>query len=231
MAGVFETIRVRGGQIPFLERHLARLRDACAASGAGTVGDGLARRIQDAAKAPDMVIRVVIEDGRTRIETRVAPAAAPMRIVFSGTPYRPYPHKSTDRAVFDQARLRVVPYRADEVILLADGGVLAEGCIASVFFWLGPALCTPALDLGILPGIGRARLIELAESLGIRVQEGHFTRAEAQGLPMFMVNSVRGIMETTRHGDRRSPVGDDRMRKLADRFWAAAPVETGTSRV
>jgi len=231
MAGVFETIRVRGGQMPFLERHLARLREACAALDAGAVDEALGARIQESVKAPDMVIRVTIEEGQERVETRAAPPAEPMRVVFSGTAHQPYPWKSTDRAVFDRARGRVVPYRADEVILLAEGGVIAEGCISSVFFWLGTTLCTPSLDLGILPGIGRARLIELARSLGIPVQQGLFTKAEAQGLPLFLVNSVRGIMETTRHGDRRSPVGDDRTSKLADRFWTEAPVETGPSRV
>jgi 4-amino-4-deoxychorismate lyase len=231
MAGVFETIRVRDGQIPFLERHLARLREGCDALDAGRADDGLAARIHGAIKAPEMVIRVTIEDGEERIETRAAPPAQPMRIVFSGTQHEAYPYKSTDRAVFDRARARVVPYRADEAILLGQDGVLAEGCITSVFFWLGATLCTPSLDLGILPGVGRARLIELARSLKISVQEGRFTMAETQGLPLFLVNSVRGIIETTRHGDRHSPVGDDRTRKLADRFWAEAPVETGPSRV
>lgn len=230
MIGVFETMRVRGGQIPFLDRHLARLREACAALGIRPPDADLASRIQDAARASDMVIRVTLEDGE-RIETRALPAPGPMRTVFSGTIHEPYPHKTTQRHIFDRARSRVVPYRADEAILLTRDGVLTEGCITSVFFWLGSTLCTPSLDLGILPGIGRARLLEMASGLGIAVQEGHFTKAEVQGLPVFLVNSVRGIIDTAQHGDWRSPRGDDRTARLAERFWSEAAVETGPSRV
>jgi len=143
---------------------------------------------------------------------------APMRIVFSGTRHEPYPHKTTDRGVFDRARSRVVPFRADEALLFAQGGVLAEGCVTSVFFWLGEVLCTPALDVGILPGIGRARVIELARGRKIEVREGHFTRPEIEGLPVFLANAVRGVMETAVHGDWRS-TPDDRTRTLAAGFW------------
>lgn len=223
---LFETIRIRDGRIAFLDQHLARLEASCNALGIDRPAPGLGDRINAMVKAPDMVVRVTL-DGSERIESRPVPAESTVRTVFSGTTHRAYPHKTTDRAVFDQARARVVPYRADEVILLTETGALAEGCISNVFFWLGSTLCTPALDLGILPGVGRARVLELAAGRGIPVQEGHFTKAEVQGLPLFLVNSVRGIMETTRHGDWRSPKGDDRTRLLADGFWGPVEAQAG----
>ena len=218
MSGIFETIRVRAGVAPFLERHLARLTASAAALGRGGPEPDLARRILARAGSADTVVRVTLTDRGERIEPRAVPAEGPMRIVFSGTRHEPYPHKTTDREVFDRARSRVVPYRADEVLLLSEDGVLAEGCVTSIFFWLGGELGTPSLDLGILPGIGRGRIIELAGKLGIPVREGHFRRAEVEGLPLLLVNAVRGVIDTALH-DLRGLSGDDRTRRLAEAFW------------
>ena len=218
MSGLFETIRVRGGRAPFLPQHLARLTASAQALGRPGPEPGFADRILARGGDGDMVVRATLSERGERIEPRAVPPDAPMRIVFSGTRHEPYPHKTTDRETFDRARSRVVPYRADEVILLTGEGVLAEGCVTNLFFWLGSELCTPSLDLGILPGIGRARVLEIAAARGIAVKEGHVRRAEVEGLPLFLVNAVRGIVETTQHG-RSGEVGDDRTRPLAQAFW------------
>jgi branched-chain amino acid aminotransferase len=218
VSGLFETIRVRAGRAPFLERHLARMAASTAALGRPGPEPGLAQRVLARGGDGDMVVRATLSDRGERIEPRPVPPEAPMRIVFSGTRHEPYPHKTTDREMFDRARSRVVPYRADEVILLTGDGILAEGCVTNVFFWLGSELCTPSLDLGILPGIGRSRVLQLAAERGIHVREGHFRRAEVEGLPLFLVNAVRGIVETTRHG-QSGQLGDDRTRPLAEAFW------------
>jgi branched-subunit amino acid aminotransferase/4-amino-4-deoxychorismate lyase len=218
VTGLFETIRVRGGAIPFLERHVKRLTASSQALGRTGPAPGVEQRILAHAAAGEIVVRLALGARGERIETRPVPEPGPMRIVFSGTRYEPYPHKTTDRAVFDRARGRVVPYRADEVILLTGDGFLAEGCVTSVFFWLGQELCTPALDIGILPSIGRARVLELACALGLPVREGRFTRGEVEGLPLFLVNSVRGVVEAAFHG-AYGHAADDRTRRLAAAFW------------
>lgn len=218
MIGLFETIRVRKGQVPFLEAHVARLEQSLAALGQPAPSAGLAERVRRHRDAGDVVVRVTLDARGERVETRPVPPGDPMRIVFSGTAHEPYPHKRTKRDVFDRARARVVPYRADEVILLTRDGSLAEGCISSVFFWMGGELCTPSLDLGILPGVGRSRLIRLAAELGIPVREDRFPKAMVEGLPLFLVNSVRGVVDIAFHQDWRRPP-DDRTRRLADQFW------------
>ena len=218
MPGLFETIRVRQGGVPLLAQHLARLEASCAALRLTAPSPGLAERVLAHAAAGELVVRVTLGERGERIETRPVPPDDAMRIVFSGTRHEPYPHKTTDRDVFERARARVVPYRAEEAILLTGDGLLAEGCVSSVAFWLGDALCTPALDLGILPGIGRARILALARERRIAVREGHFSRSEVEGLPLFLVNSVRGVVETTVHA-QRPPLRDDRTSHLAARFW------------
>ena len=217
MTGLFETIRVRGGKIPFLDQHVARLTASTQALGRIPPAAGLEDRIR-AVAAGDLIVRVTLDARGERIETRPVPPAAPMRIVISGTRHEPYPHKTTERDVFDRARSRVVPFRADEAVLLTGEGFLAEGCVTNVFFWQGATLCTPELSLGILPGIGRARVLSLARERKIAVEEGRYLRAVIEGLPMFLVNGVRGILETAKHGDWRRTT-DDRTRMLAEGFW------------
>ncbi|HEY2805631.1 MAG TPA: aminotransferase class IV [Gemmatimonadales bacterium] len=218
MSGLFETIRFREGKALFLSQHIARLRRSCEALARALPEPGLEERVRAHAHGADLIVRVMLDELGERIESRPAPPVEPMRIVFSGTRHEPYPHKVTDRQMFDRARARVVPFRADEALLMAQGGVLAEGCVTSIFFWLGPVLCTPALDIGILPGIGRARVIELAQENKIEVREGRFTRPDIEGLPVFLANAVRGVLETAVHGDWRA-VKDDRTSFLTQRFW------------
>ena len=218
MTGLFETIRIRHGAAPFLARHLARFGASCDALGRERPAPGLEERIASHGGTGDAVVRVTLDARGERIEARAVPPAEPMRIVISGTRHEPYVHKTTAREVFDRARARVVPFRADEAILFNGDAFLAEGCVTNVFFWQASTLCTPALDLGILPGVGRARVLELARERGIAVEEGHYRRPDMEGLPVFLVNAVRGVVETTVHGDWRKP-RDDRTRGLADRFW------------
>ena len=217
MPGLFETIRVREGKVPFLARHLARLTASCRELGVTPPSADVAARVEAHASG-DLIVRLMLDERGERIEARTVPPSEPMRIVFSGTRHEAYPHKTTDRGVFDRARARVVPYRADEAILMTHDGHLAEGCVTNVFFWLGAELCTPSLDLGVLPGVGRGRVLEVAWERGITVNEGHFSRTQIQGLPIFLVNAVRGIMEIAVHGEWRLQK-DDRTRALADRFW------------
>src|SRR3989475_11916525 len=49
----------------------------------------------------------------------------------------------------------------DALPILTPEGWVAEGTVWNVFWWNGDWLRTPALDVGILPGIGRARVLEL----------------------------------------------------------------------
>ena len=218
MSGLFETIRIRNGGAPFLAQHLARLVASCQALGRTAPAPGLESRVAAHRHAGDAIVRVTMDDRGERIETRAVPPVGPMRIVFSGTRYEPYPHKTTDRDVFDRARSRVIPFRADEALLFTGEGHLAEGCVTNVFFWRGGTLCTPSLELDILPGVGRARVLEVAWERKIAVEEGRYSRADVEGVALFLVNGVRGVLESAVHGDWRRP-GDDRTRALAERFW------------
>ena len=216
MPGLFETIRVRAGLVPFLERHLARLAASCGALGQAPPRPGLDERVLGYA-AGELVVRVTLEGPAERIEARAVPPGGALRVAFSDVPHQPYPHKLTERGVFERARARA-DHQADEVVLLTPEGLLAEGSVTSLFFWQHDTLCTPALELGILPGVGRARVLELARERGVPVREGRFTRDDCAGAPLFLVNSVRGVVETVADGPGRQPE-DVRTALLARSFW------------
>ena len=74
--------------------------------------------------------------------------------------HRPYPHKTTDRGQFAQAMEQARARGADDGLLLADGGWVAEAGIWSLFWWEDGRVAAPPLALGVLPGVARARIEE-----------------------------------------------------------------------
>jgi 4-amino-4-deoxychorismate lyase len=84
---------------------------------------------------------------------------------------------------------------ADDAVLVGLGGELLEAPTASLWWRTGQTLHTPALDLGILAGITRAVLRDLAPGLGFKVLEGVFTADDlAAADEAFLSSSTREIM-------------------------------------
>jgi branched-chain amino acid aminotransferase len=81
---------------------------------------------------------------------------------------------------------------AEEPVLLSLDGRLAEGASTNVFLVRDGALRTPSLDTGILPGITREVVCELAPDLGIPCRE------EALQLPDLLGADEAFLTSTTR---------------------------------
>src|SRR6266704_7164777 len=159
--GLIETIRVRDGRIPFLERHLARLAGSLAELRLPTPSQDVARLVRPFAGTGDAVLRVEVRDGRASVTVRDLPALEPPAVITASEPHRHYPHKTTERDCFADAGKEAEVAEADDALLVTHEGWVAEGTMWTVVWWDGDVLRTPALDLGILPGIGRARVLEL----------------------------------------------------------------------
>ena len=224
--GLIETMRVRQGRLPLLERHLARLRNSLAALGwpgaSGGGGSDLAELACAAAGpvesrggggAADHVVRLVVLDGVPSVTTRELPSPTPPMVILATEPHAAYPHKITARGMFDRALAEARAQGADDALLVTAAGDIAEGTTWSLFWWEGDRLCTPARDLGILPGVGRARVMELAEVVEVRV-----TLAAFAGRSLFLVNAVRGIVPIGVFRGRDVPL-DARTAELSHRFW------------
>jgi branched-chain amino acid aminotransferase len=104
--------------------------------------------------------------------------------------------KTCNRLVSILARAEAEANGADEALLLNVAGEVVEAASANVFWIEHGDLYTPPLASGALPGVTRARVIELAGSRGMRVLEASGPRPrllEAEGL--FLTLSSRGIVE------------------------------------
>ncbi len=130
--------------------------------------------------------------------------------------------KSTSYAVNMAAEAEAKRRGADEAVFVDGDGVVLEGTVTNVWWRKGETLFTPALELGILAGVTRAALLELAPSCGYGVEEGTFRVDELQGADeAFTSSSVREVMplvELDERGLGRGPAAErlqEALRELA----------------
>jgi branched-chain amino acid aminotransferase len=218
MPGIFETVRVREGRIPLLTGHLARLGASLWRLGQTGAPPGLEHRLRRFEAEGEKVLRVTIEGSDEWIEARAVPEPEPMRLVTSSVRHARYEIKNVERDVFERARAEAEARGADEALLLTVDGYLAEGSITSLFFWSDELLCAPDTGLGILPGVGRERVLKLAREARFAVAHGRFVREALEGRSAFLTNAVRGVI-TIASLDGESVPADPRTEMLAERFW------------
>src|SRR5438876_8305885 len=214
---LIETMRVREERIPFLERHLARLGRSLGELGLPKPSQDIPALVRPFAATGDAVLRVEVRDGRASVTVRELPSVAPPVVITASEPHQPYPHKTTERDCFTDAGKEAEVAEADDALLLTPEGWVAEGTVWTVFWWDGAAVHTPAPELGILHGIGRARVPELVQ----RVGEGRYPRQAIEGKRLFSTNAVRGVVPIGSLDGVRVPA-DARTAELARRFWPEA---------
>jgi len=215
--GLIETMRVREGRIPFLERHLARLDRSLSALGLPRPSQDVAALVRPFADTGNAVLRIEVCDGRAAVTVRDLPSLDPPAVITASEPHLPYPHKTTERDCFADAAREAVVGEADDALLLTHEGWVAEGTVWNVCWWDGDRLGTPPLELGILPGIGRARVLELVK----RAEQGRYPKQGLAGKGLFLTNAVRGIVPIASLDGAPVPA-DPRTGELAGRFWPNA---------
>jgi branched-subunit amino acid aminotransferase/4-amino-4-deoxychorismate lyase len=220
--GLIETMRVREGRLPLFERHLARLARSLAALALPRPEDDVAALVASLAGRGDAVVRCEVREGRVAVTARPSPPALPLAVITASEPHVPYPHKTSERDCFDDAAREAEVAETDDALLLTHEGWVAEGTVWSLCWWEGDgagdgvALRTPALDLGVLPGIGRARVLELVGGREVRVP-----RAGLAEKSLFLVNAVGGVAAIQSLDGVPVPA-DPRTAELAARFWPEA---------
>ncbi|MFC7051778.1 aminotransferase class IV [Hansschlegelia quercus] len=247
--GLFETIAVFGGEPALLANHLDRMMAA-----AEEIRLPLDRVMLEAevkalaGQGGDRVIRLtatrgagarglaIPENGATTVIASSSPypqgvVGAPIRLATVSV--RRNPTSFTSRAktlcyldnvlAFDEAKRA----GADDALMLSAGGSAACTSMANLFMVNDKLLVTPPLSEGVLPGIVRGLVLELATELGLEPEERLVAPGElAMADVVFATNSVRLVMPVTSM-DGRSMGNDARVQVIA----AAVAKACGASRL
>src|SRR5207247_2786689 len=83
----------------------------------------------------------------------------------------------------------------DDAVFVTEDGLVREGPVTNIWWRRDATLYTPSLDLGILAGVTRDTLLELAPAHGYEVQEGRFPLGDLRAAEeAFTSSSVRELM-------------------------------------
>ncbi len=253
--GLFETMRAYNGKIFLLDRHLTRLQSSAKSIqlDASFADIDLGKACIDTLKAnglrearlrltvtrgeADSFANPVITCKPTVLVTAKGYSAMPEEIYNKGyrvgiSSFGRYSqsllsrHKSTNFLNNILARMEVEASGLDEALLLNENGCLTEGSISNIFFISSDSsLVTPSLQSGILPGITRMVVMELAGSNGINVTEKDVKLGElAHFKEAFLTNSVMEIMplvEVRESTGKTITIGSGKPGSLTKRLMAA----------
>jgi len=85
---------------------------------------------------------------------------------------------------------------ADEALLRNTDGFVIEGSAANLFWIERERVCTPPLSGGMLPGVTRAVVLEICQSLGLKTGERNVSSEELiQADGVFLTVSSWGVVE------------------------------------
>jgi branched-chain amino acid aminotransferase len=106
------------------------------------------------------------------------------------------------------AKIEAIKVDAYEAIMLNAHKRLSEGTISNIFFVKDNILCTPSVACGILDGITRGTVIDLAVKEDVKVKEGKFTKEDVYAATeVFITNTSLEVMPVSKVDSRIYPVG------------------------
>ncbi len=229
----FETLRVYGGWPFRLEAHLDRLASSAESIGLPAVErgelEGLASLVLERAGEGDAVLRLVWTGGpgggpptglallseipgwieKTRLRGAHAVSLLGIR---AAVPWLLPGVKSTSYAVNMAAEAEARSRGAEEAIFVDGDDLVLEGTVTNIWWRKAQTLYTPSLELGILAGVTRATLLELAPSCGYSVETDAYPLDDVLGADeAFTSSSVREVMPLVEIDGRslgRGPAAD-----------------------
>jgi branched-chain amino acid aminotransferase len=118
------------------------------------------------------------------------------------------------------AKIEAKKRGAFEAIMLNHRGYIAEGTISNIFFIKNKTLFTPAVDVGILDGITRGLIINMAREKGIEVIEGRFRPEELYSAEeIFISSTTMELMPVTMIDDIRIGTKPGRITRILHRAY------------
>ena len=254
--GLFETIRISNGVAFRLGAHLGRMHASALRFGL-PLPVGLPRAIEDAVRVAaeaglvEAGLRLTVTRGSGPPGLTPPASAAPSWVITiaervrapeePGLVARIASGRRNEYAI--SAGMKTLSYTdsvlalaearsfgADEALLLDTEGHLSSGSASNLFLVLGEKLHTPPLSCAALPGITRAAVIELADALGILVDERPLALDDVEKAgEVFLTSSLRGIAPV--HAVDARAIGRGNTgpvtRTLMERYQALVQMECG----
>ncbi|MFN7683926.1 MAG: aminotransferase class IV [Oligoflexia bacterium] len=119
----------------------------------------------------------------------------------------------------------------DDALLCDFEGFVTEGTTFNIFYIRRGILCTPPLPVGILDGITRRKVIEIARELRIETRESYFLRERLyEADEVFATGTVKEVMAVTQVDSQKIGSGHPGpiTQKIRSAFDAAIQEELGT---
>jgi len=199
--GIYETLRVYNGVVFMIDEHIERLERSASMirlrlpMNREMIKRAVYRTIR-ANGLTDAVVRISVSRGEGPIGLDPALCPKPTFVIIA-YPFKGHPRINYQKGVkviipgirrnykgaIDPrikslnflnnilARIETKERGGFEAIMLNYRGYIAEGTISNVFFVKNDILCTPSVDVGILDGITRRLIIEIAQQKGMEVRE------------------------------------------------------------
>jgi len=247
--GLFETMRAYDGHIFRLDRHLTRLRHSAESIGLAkrlTAFDleAACTKTLEANKLKDARLRLTVSAGEGDMTPDPDTCSNPTILITARNlvPLPPEKYESGFKAALSYlrrntqsplSRLKSTCYmenilarmaaRAagyDEAILLNEQDYLAEGSTTNIFLVSKGELVTPSLESGVLSGITREAVLEIAQAANIKTQERQVELKELiEAEEAFITNSVLELMPLTWFEGK--PIGTGKPGQLTKELLAA----------
>lgn len=245
---IYETLRTYQGR-PFLfSKHFARLERSARAIYLSLPWNKEKmlvelRRTLEAARHPNQSrIRITVTRGIGDVGPDPGSCGTPNTIIFA-TPLIELPRSVYDDGVdvvvssFYRSRqlgdaktgnlLRSVlatreakAAGAFEAITCTEDGKISDGITSNIYMIQGNRLLTPSAEAGILEGITRAVVLDLARRAGLTVVEGVFDLEEiSRSNELFLTSSTREVVPIVRVDDK--PVDTGRPGPVTQQLLAA----------
>jgi branched-chain amino acid aminotransferase group I len=219
--GLFETMRVYNGKVFRLTQHLTRLQEAAdflhwpKLPDQEEVGNSI-MKVLERNTLTNASVRLTLSRGMGASRPDPGSCGQPSIAVFASPLPPPLPDEGWDIATVTLKRNLSSPLvkiksanyldnilakaeaksqGAHEALMLNTDGFVAEGSMSNLFLVTQGRLITPDNNSGILPGITRACIIELAHAAGIPVEERQVKPEELAGADeIFLTSSIMEVI-------------------------------------
>jgi len=247
--GLFETMRAYNGYIFRLDHHLARLRHSAETIGlanrlAAFNLEAACTKTLEANRLKDARLRLTVSAGEGDMTPDPSTCSSPTVLVTvqNLVPLPPEKYESGFKAALSSlrrnsqsplSRLKSTCYMenilarmaaraagCDEVIMLNELGYLAEGNRTNIFLASNGELITPSLESGVLPGITREAVLDIARASSIQTLERQVEVKELiEAEEAFVTNSILELMPLTWFEGK--PIGTGKPGELTRKLIAA----------